>query len=603
MSSITLPEDLGTLQKVRSNNFRWILPLAYQEVLLGPDGLRIGEWLESEQAKVVKKGPHRIVYQVKLPQLEFYIKHNLIPDKKTWLRQLIRPSKARMEYNKALAVAARGIPTIEPLAIGEQNGTAFGIGESFLLTRSLDETAQLNHYLEENTHYLRGNQPFRAKLAESLGKFLARLHDAGVHHHDLHCGNILIQFDETNQPKFFLIDLQAVRLNPPLSWKKSKENLAMLNRWLSLRASRTDRLHFWQAYFQARNSEVWQLQLAQWKREGELIPGKRVCAPGIACDLERETRESNRRFWNDRDHRWLQSNRHNRRIRTRELVGFVVSDFDQLALKKLLENPDAPFQDPQAKFLKNSRSAKVVEFTSVVGGELRQVIYKKFEVTDCYDPMINRLRCSPTMRSWIFGHCLRERGLPTPRPLAVFHRRHWGLLHEGYLLMDKVDSQGDLHQSFTAIAKLNPDSYRPIIWKNIEQLAILIRELHARFLAHRDLKAPNLLVKVFPKHEECADREFILTSACPNPYSFIDLVGITREHHLGKKLRIKNLARLNASFWNQPLISRTDKLRFLRTYLQWGILGKESWKEYWRAIEKATLAKVEKNRRNGRPLA
>jgi len=31
--------------------------------------------------------------------------------------------------------------------------------------------------------------------------------------------------------------------------------------------------------------------------------------------------------------------------------------------------------------------------------------------------------------------------------------------------------------------------------------------------------------------------------------------------------------------------------------------GKTGWKEWWRDIERATQAKVERNRRTGRPLA
>jgi hypothetical protein len=50
-------------------------------------------------------------------------------------------------------------------------------------------------------------------------------------------------------------------------------------------------------------------------------------------------------------------------------------------------------------------------------------------------------------------------------------------------------------------------------------------------------------------------------------------------------------------------LTRTDKLRFLRIYLGWGLTGKQGWKEWWRAIARETQAKVERNARRGRPLA
>ena len=51
----------------------------------------------------------------------------------------------------------------------------------------------------------------------------------------------------------FLIDLNAVPLGAPLTWKQSRQNLVILNRWFVLRANRSDRLRFWQAYRSARS--------------------------------------------------------------------------------------------------------------------------------------------------------------------------------------------------------------------------------------------------------------------------------------------------------------------------------------------------------------
>jgi hypothetical protein len=83
----------------------------------------------------------------------------------------------------------------------------------------------------------------------------------------------------------------------------------------------------------------------------------------------------------------------------------------------------------------------------------------------------------------------------------------------------------------------------------------------------------------------------------------IDLVGVTRHRNLTRRRRVKNLARLNASFQRHPLLTRADRVRFLRTYLAWGLCGKQGWKEWWRAIAAATDEKVAKNSRNGRLLS
>ena len=78
--------------------------------LFGPNGLPVDEWLRTGQARIVKHGPHRTVYHVVSPGLSFYLKHYRLADLRAWLRGLVRPSKARMEYERARAVADRSIP-------------------------------------------------------------------------------------------------------------------------------------------------------------------------------------------------------------------------------------------------------------------------------------------------------------------------------------------------------------------------------------------------------------------------------------------------------------------------------------------------------------
>ncbi len=79
-------------------------------------------------------------------------------------------------------------------------------------------------------------------------------------------------------------------------------------------------------------------------------------------------------------------------------------------------------------------------------------------------------------------------------------------------------------------------------------------------------------------------------------------MGVQVRGKLGQQRKVRNLARLHASFHDHPAITRTDKLRFLRVYLNWGLKGKAGWKEWWRAIEQETRAKVLRNQRQGRPL-
>src|SRR5439155_3212374 len=120
-------------------------------------------------------------------------------------------------------------------------------------------------------------------------------------------------------------------------------------------------------------------------------------------------------------------------------AGHTVSDLDPAAVAALTANPDEPFRRPGVKLLKDSRSSTVAELELTVGGVPRRVIYKRFRVTAWSDPRANLVRRSPALRSWVYGHGLRERCLPTARPLAVLHRRRRGLSYEGYLLTEKIE--------------------------------------------------------------------------------------------------------------------------------------------------------------------
>src|SRR5262249_6999718 len=150
-------------------------------------------------------------------------------------------------------------------------------------------------------------------------------------------------------------------------------------------------------------------------------------------------------------------------------------------------------------------------------------IYKRFRVTAWSEPWTSLFRATAAVRSWILGHGLRERGLPTPRPLLVLHRRRHGLHHEGYLLTEKLADATDLHTSMKDLARLPAAAFRCQVRRLIERLARHVLELHRRSLSQRDLKATNILLS----SARCSwsvvrERD----AEGPHPW-FIDLVGVT----------------------------------------------------------------------------
>jgi hypothetical protein len=269
--------------------------------------------------------------------------------------------------------------------------------------------------------------------------------------------------------------------------------------------------------------------------------------------------------------------------------GHVVHDFPAEELKAFALDPDGPFAAAGIRVLKDSPSSTVVECDLASADDgTRRVIYKRFMCTSRRDPWTSMLRPTAALRSWVMGHALRLRFLPTPRPLAIFQRTRFGMAYEGYLLTEKVSDAVELDRYVQQVLGQGQRG-RAALWAVTERVALVVRTMHARRVSHRDLKAANVLLQT--THE-----------STPKVW-LIDLVGVRRALYLSRRRRVQNLARLHASFAHTPGVTRTDKVRFLRSYLGWGLHGREGWKEWWREVEAATRAKEARNRRNRRPLA
>lgn len=537
------------------------------EALFGAIAPAYQRWLADGTAEVVKHGPHRTVYRVTLPTGTVYVKHCRINGPRAWAREVIRPPKARLEFENASRLLALGIGAAVPLAWGSADSA--WPGESFLITRDLAPAIPFTEFVEERLPALEPDERCRVRrqLARGLGRFMALLHDSGVTHPDPHPGNLLVELPPSLVPHFSLLDVHAVTFRSPLSWAESRANLVLYNRWFQMHASASDRLRFWREYRLARQSLL-AVSPEQSHRE--------------AAEVERATRASNRRFWLARTARYQGTHRTIWKVRAGRVRGLAVRDLPEEFLRDLMRDPDAAFARPGTRILKQCVSSTVAELELSDG---RAVILKRVNVRSALDPVKNLLRSSSVRRSWLMGHGLRERQLPTPLPLAMFHRRRAGLFPaEGYLLTEKVPDAIGLPEA----ARACRDAKVLRAWA--ERLARVVRAMHARGISHRDLKAPNVML-----------RGAATGTASATPV-LIDLVGVRASaHEVPFERAARELARLNVSFLETPHVTRTERLRFLRVYLATGE-RQPDWKKWWNAVSTATVAKVAKNRRTGRVL-
>ncbi len=497
----------------------------------------------------VKLTPHRDVHRVRIAGHDMHVKHYR-PDGREALRAWFRDPKAKTECERGLELLRRGVPTLEPLAWGRD-----GL-HGWLVTRTLPDAVNLLDWLAP--------RPCLRRLGPALGAFLARCHEAGVRHGDLHPGNLLLR-EGAGGPELFLIDLALASAGRVPTWAEARADLLAIDRWFAVRFSRQDRLRGWRAYHAARRPPV------------DAHHGARALADETVRTLIDLAREQ--------DGACRGKGRHFRAIPG----GLATSDAPPEAAA-LAAEADAVIE--AGRVYKRSASSAVVE-TTLAG---REVVLKRVDATRWTDPLAALFRAPPALHAWRMGHALCQRGLPTPRPLAVWHEYVCGLPTAGYLVMEKVPGADHLLGHVRSLAG-DPAALRALAF----DLGRLLRRMHAWGVSHRDLKAANILVS--PAGVVMGTRR--LEGAPPDGRWHLwlcDLAGVRLSPGLGVGRKARDLARLNASFLSERTVSRTDRLRVLLAYLNEALAGRVGWKGWWRRIAALTEAKRDANARRGRVL-
>jgi tRNA A-37 threonylcarbamoyl transferase component Bud32 len=528
----------------------WHLPAELRRRLIGPAGcLRLEEWLRDGRATVLKAGRHRSVWRVRLGRLDFVLKEYRAAGLRGRLREMARPVKARSEFDRAAALARRGVAVPRPLGWGVLGPPGLPRA-SFLITATVPDARPLGEVTAACTTAVP-----RQCLARDLGRFVAGLHAAGVTHHDFHPGNVLV-----GAAGLVLIDLHGTHVGRPLGWARRRDNLAMFNRYFALRAQRTDRLRFWHAYRGAAGP----------------LPDRPDATPQV---VEERTLDSNRALWRARSKKCLEDGRTVRPIGGPAAHGWAVKDLPAELVEVLVHEPAACLMVAGAKRVKDGGASTVVVAPPVV--------IKRFNRRSWLDGVKNLVRRSPALRSWLAGHALADAGLPTPRPLALVQGRRGPLESEGYLLTEYLPDTLDLREFADGLVGLPADKRRSAVRERLTSVARVVRQFHERHFAHRDLKAGNLLTPADPRDHRVW---------------FIDLVGVYRRRRASRAARVRDLGRLAASFLSHPGLTRGDRLRFLLAYLDAGTRGAWGWRRWWRELAAAAQAKQARNARLGRVL-
>ncbi len=364
-----------------------------------PQGLRLDEWRQEGRLTTIKSGRQRVVYRVDLPEGPLYIKHFLVPDRARKYRQWVRRGKGRNEGRRSQFLASIGVPTITPVALGEQRKRKF-LFENYLVTLGIRDATPLDDFVEIRLPEIPepSHSRIRRELAKSLATMTARLHNAGLLHQDFHPGNVLVRFTSETAPELVMIDLDALRRSQNVTWKVARQNLALLNHFFWQRSSRTDRFRFLKAYLKGRN---------------ETPPD----VGRVAQQIEGSTRLWAERLWQRWGRRCGTSNKYFETYSTISAWAVASRDLNPEVMHALLDDPDGPFRAPGTRIVKDSRTTTVAEMTMLVNDRPTLVMYKRFNRKKLLDPVFAVFR--PTRAG------ARGRLRSTCKAAAFRHPKTW----------------------------------------------------------------------------------------------------------------------------------------------------------------------------------
>lgn len=299
---------------------------------------------------------------------------------------------------------------------------------------------------------------------ERLMVLVARMHQAGLQHNDLHLDNFLVKDKDV-----YALDgasLEEQHRGTPLDTGASLRNLAILFAQWNIREKGFFR-ELVSAYCAARDLEY---------------------SDGLVSTLQLRITEAQKA----RTRRYLKKiyRASTETICKKSLTSFTLCKRASYtpAMADFLKDPDVAFNVPETTMLKRGNTASVVRFK--VDG--RDLVVKRYNVKNPVHGFRIAFKKSRADRSWFGAHLLLESGIRTPLPIAMKEVRLGPFRNRAWLICDYI-------QGITALEYFQQPSFKD---DNdlIQQILDMFKRLETFQIRHGDMKATNTMIhdgKVF----------------------------------------------------------------------------------------------------------
>lgn len=565
-SAPTLAETLQT------SHIRWRLHAGWAQRLATTDE-RFGHWLADGRATLVKHGTNRLVYRVDRGDEPLYVKRYRHRRGLARLAPLLRGSPARREWNKALELSRRGIPTAMPVALGEDLRAGIP-SDSLLVTREIPASQSLDQFLlDELPRWTATEQrATRRWLACSLARLVAATHRAGVRHDDLHAGNILVNLaaarrlqathgahalkvvhdDATGEATtssdaaapLFLIDLPGVSFGRPLGRRASLTSLVMLAAGLFAHSTSREQWRCWRTYL--------------------------ACRPDLSLENPRAVAQSivarvltyQRALARSRDRRALATNRDFRRIKMGPALCYATQELSPdvwaMALRAIEVGTDEAGAD-----------AAIAPGAS--GPVVRRVPAGRWPW--------NWLE-HPARRAWRLAQALASRDIATERPLASLVPRWFAPWRDGYLVFAPTAPATPLAEVLDeTLAGLEQGDARDAR-RLAEACGAALGKIH-----RWQVNCP-LSIATFTVRRKCDGFEILLADGA---LAHLPRWATTRH---AERRALRDLAALRGELRTDRPVSRTWLARALRAYATVQLREPAAWRELWRQLLSPSVVSV-----------